>query len=178
MTPGTQLDHYEILSAIGKGGMGEVWRARDTKLGREVAIKTLPAELSRDRDHLARFRREARAASALNHPNICIVYDLDEHDHQPFIVMELLKGETLKDKLAGGPLTVDQVLDIGLQLADGLDAAHTGARGYDLETEVTLTLADVLSGAEREVEFTRMDVCETCSGSGAKQTQHSLYLRR
>jgi serine/threonine protein kinase len=125
MQPGSQIGHYEIISAIGKGGMGEVWKARDTNLGREVAIKTLPAEFSRNTDHLSRFRREARAASALNHPNICIVYDLDEHDGQPFIVMELLKGETLKEKLERGPLAIDKALDVGMQLADGLDAAHT-----------------------------------------------------
>jgi len=124
MQPGTQISHYEILSAIGRGGMGEVWEARDTNLGRKVAIKTLPVEFSENPDFLARFRREARAASALNHPNICIVYDLDEHDGQPFIVMELLKGETLKEKLARGPLPTDQALDFGMQLADGLDAAH------------------------------------------------------
>ena len=99
LTPGTRLDHYEILSAIGKGGMGEVYRARDTRLGREVAIKTLPANLARGGEHLARFRREARAASALNHPHICTIYDLSEDTETPFIVMELLKGETLSDLL-------------------------------------------------------------------------------
>jgi serine/threonine protein kinase len=125
MQPGTQISHYEILSAIGRGGMGEVWKARDTRLGREVAIKTLPPEFSENKDHLARFRREAQAASALNHPNICVVYDLDEHEGHPFIVMELLKGETLKEKLERGPMAIDQALDVGAQLADGLDAAHT-----------------------------------------------------
>ena len=124
MEPGTQISHYEILSAIGKGGMGEVWKARDTRLGREVAIKTLPAEFTENKDHLARFQREAQAASALNHPNICIVHDLDEHAGQPFIVMELLRGESLKEKLARGPVAIDQALDLGMQLADGLDAAH------------------------------------------------------
>ena len=94
MESGTTLGHYEILSLLGKGGMGEVWRARDTKLGREVAIKILPEQFSRDEDRLVRFQREARAASALNHPNICIVHDLDEHDGAPFIVMELLKVKT------------------------------------------------------------------------------------
>ena len=125
MEAGAQFGHYTILSALGKGGMGEVWRARDTKLGREVAIKTLPEEFTRDKDHVARFQREARAASALNHPNICTVYDLDEHEDAPFIVMELLTGETLTDKMARGPLAIDQTLDLGMQLADGLDAAHS-----------------------------------------------------
>jgi eukaryotic-like serine/threonine-protein kinase len=124
LTAGTRLDHYEILSPIGKGGMGEVYRARDTRLGREVAIKTLPAGLTRSGDHLARFVREARAASALNHPNICTIHDLGEHDGQPFMVMELLKGDTLRDLLLRGPLAFDRALEIGQQLADALEAAH------------------------------------------------------
>ena len=124
MESGTTLGHYEILSLLAKGGMGEVWRARDTKLGREVAIKILPEEFSRDEDRLVRFQREARAASALNHPNICIVHDLDEHDGAPFIVMELLKGENLTEKMARGPLAINDVLGLGMQLADALDAAH------------------------------------------------------
>jgi eukaryotic-like serine/threonine-protein kinase len=122
---GTSISHYEILAAIGKGGMGEVWKARDTNLGREVAIKTLPPEFARNPEHLSRFRREARAASALNHPNICIVYDLGEHDGQPFIVMELLQGETLRERLEHGPVPIDEALDLSMQLADGLDAAHS-----------------------------------------------------
>jgi serine/threonine protein kinase/Flp pilus assembly protein TadD len=124
MKSGTTLGHYDILSPIGRGGMGEVWKARDTRLGREVAIKTLPPEFSQNKDHLARFQREARAASALNHPNICIVHDLSEHDGQPFIVMELLRGESLAEKMAHGSLGLDQALEFGMQLADGLDAAH------------------------------------------------------
>jgi serine/threonine protein kinase len=122
---GTELAHYEITSHVGTGGMGEVWRARDTNLDREVAIKTLPVEFARNTDHLARFRREARAASALNHPNICVVHDLGEHGGQLFIVMELLRGETLRQRLERSPLSVDEALDIGMQLADGLDAAHS-----------------------------------------------------
>jgi len=121
----TSFSHYEILAAIGKGGMGEVWKARDTNLFREVAIKTLPPEFARNPEHLSRFRREARAASALNHPNICIVYDLGEHEGQPFIVMELLQGETLRERLERGPLPLDEALDLSMQLADGLDAAHS-----------------------------------------------------
>ena len=125
MQPGSKLAHYEIVSALGRGGMGEVWKARDTNLGREVAIKVLPTEFVRDREHLARFRREAQAASALNHPNICTIYDLGEHDQQPFMVMELLKGETLRERLARGSLSNDQVFEIGVQVAQALDAAHS-----------------------------------------------------
>src|SRR5215207_1794710 len=124
LLPGTRLSHYEILCSIGKGGMGEVYRARDTRLGREVAIKTLPPEISRGGEQLARFRREARAASALNHPNICTIYDLAEHEGQPVIVMELLRGDTLRDLLLRGALGVERVLDLGVQLADALEAAH------------------------------------------------------
>ena len=123
LPPGTRLEHYEILSPLGKGGMGEVYRARDTKLGREVAIKTLPAGLSGG-EHLARFKREARAASALNHPHICTIYDLCEHGDTPFIVMELLKGDVLSDLLVRGPLGLDHALGLGVQLAEALEAAH------------------------------------------------------
>jgi len=98
------VQHGEIVALIGRGGMGEVWRARDERLERDVAIKTLPPALSANADHLARFRREARAASALNHPNICTIYDLSEHDAQPFLVMELLSGTTLAAMLSQGAL--------------------------------------------------------------------------
>jgi serine/threonine protein kinase len=104
--------------------MGEVWKAHDTNLGREVAIKTLPPEFAANSDYLLRFRREAQAASALNHPNICVVHDLGEHNGQLFIVMELLRGETLRERLARGPLPIDEALDLIMHLADGLDAAH------------------------------------------------------
>src|SRR5690349_18249799 len=124
LASGTRLDHYEILSAIGKGGMGEVYRARDTRLAREVAIKTLPAHLLEGGEHLARFQREARAASALNHPNICTIFELSEYGGTPFMVMELLKGETLADLLLRGPLALDRALELGVQLADALEAAH------------------------------------------------------
>jgi len=125
MRPGTHISHYEIIGPIGKGGMGEVWKALDTNLGREVAIKTLPPEFAAGTEHLARFRREARAASALNHPNICVVHDLGEADGRPFIVMDLLHGETLRERLGRGPLSVEDALDLGGQLADGLEAAHS-----------------------------------------------------
>ena len=124
LASGTRLDHYEILSAIGKGGMGEVYRARDARLAREVAIKTLPAHLSQGGEHVARFQREARATSALNHPNICTIFDLSESGGTPFMVMELLKGETLAELLVRGPLVLDRALELGIQLADALEAAH------------------------------------------------------
>ena len=122
--PGTRLGPYEVIGKIGEGGMGVVYQAQDTRLGRSVALKLLPEKFSRDEQLVARFGREARAASALNHPNICTVYDVGEHEHQHFLVMELLEGETLRARIAGGTLSLDLVLELGAQLADALDAAH------------------------------------------------------
>ena len=169
LSPGTRLGAYEVVSAIGAGGMGEVYRARDAKLGRDVAIKVLPTSVATDPERLARFEREAQAVASLSHPNIIAVFEFGAHDGQPFVVMELLDGESLRDRLAGGPLPVRKAVEIATQIARGLAAAHDKNLIHrDLKPENVFLLAD---GQVKILDFGLAKAVEpAAAGSGATET--------
>src|SRR5579863_1664814 len=168
LASGTKLGLYEIVSPLGAGGMGEVYSARDSALGRDVAIKVLPAAFSEDADRLRRFKQEAQAAAALNHPNILTIYHVGEHDRAPYIVSELLEGETLRQRLQAGPLPVRKAIDYSIQVARGLAAAHNkGIVHRDLKPENIFLTKD---GRVKILDFglaklTRLEESESGSDS-------------
>src|ERR1700734_2185392 len=136
LAPGTKLGPYEIKSLVGAGGMGEVYRARDTRLSRDVALKILPESFARDADRLRRFEQETQAVAALNHPNILAIYDVGHHNSAPFLVSELLEGESLRTVLNRGPIPQRKVVEYAVQIANGLASAHDkGIVHRDLKPE-------------------------------------------
>lgn len=197
---GTRLGPYEIVSPLGAGGMGEVYRARDTRLDREVAIKVLPSHLSNNTEFRQRFEREAKAISQLSHPHICALYDVGSHEGTEYLVMELLEGQTLSDRLEKGPLPTEQVLKFGIEIADALDKAHRqGIVHRDLKPgNIMLTRSGVKlldfglaklrpSTAERErarscrlsrQSIPRLDDCERVGKSTRRASRGSFAGKR
>ena len=143
LVAGARIGPYEVLSALGAGGMGEVYRAHDARLARDVAVKVLPVDFVRDKDRLRRFEQEARAAGALNHPNLLTVFDVGQHDGSPYLVSELLEGTPLRALLMDGPLPLRRALDLGVQIGRGLAAAHAkGIVHRDLKPENLFVTTD------------------------------------
>src|SRR5215472_13735181 len=163
LTAGSSLGSYEIVALLGAGGMGEVYRAKDTKLGRDVALKILPASFTSDPDRVARFRREAQVLASLNHPHIAQIYGLDEANGTQFLVLELVDGESLDKRIARGPIPVDEALGIAKQIAEALEAAHEkGIIHRDLKPA---NIALTRDGKVKVLDFGLAKAVENTSGS-------------
>src|SRR6516164_3074499 len=163
LAPGTRVGAYEIVALIGSGGMGEVYLAKDTKLGRDIALKILPASFTNDPERVARFRREAQVLASLNHPHIGAIYGLEEVNGTQFLVLELVDGESLDKRIARGPIPVDEALDIAKQIAEALEAAHEkGIIHRDLKPA---NIALTKDGSVKVLDFGLAKAVETTSGA-------------